>query len=133
MIIRSPYPDIAIPELCLPEFLFADLGTHDADRPAVIDTSHGAYTYGRSTAAIGRVAAGLTERGPGRHDVAVIFSPNCPDRPAVFHGVLSVGAVRSPANALHAPAEPAHQLRDSGARALFAFAEPPLQGATVSL
>lgn len=35
MIIRSPYPDIAIPEACLPEFLLAELGTDDANRPAV--------------------------------------------------------------------------------------------------
>lgn len=72
------------------------------------------------TAAIGRVAAGLAERVLGRHDVAVIFAPNCPDYPAVFHGVLSAGAVCSPANALYTPVEPAHQLRDSGARVLFA-------------
>jgi long-chain acyl-CoA synthetase len=56
------------------------------------------------TAAIDRVAAGLAEGGLGRHDVAVIFSPNCPDYPAVFHGVLSAGAVCSPANALYTPA-----------------------------
>ncbi|KPI20154.1 AMP-binding protein [Streptomyces mirabilis] len=97
MIIRSPYPDIAIPEACLPEFLFAELGTDDADRPAVIDTSRRGCTYGQLTAAMGRVAAGVAERGLGRHDVAVDFSPNCPDYPAVFHGVLSAGAVRAPA------------------------------------
>jgi acyl-CoA synthetase (AMP-forming)/AMP-acid ligase II len=93
MIIRSPYPDIAVPEVCLPEFLFADLGTDDTDRPAAIDPSHRGHTYGQLTAAIGRVAAGPAERGLGREDVAVIFTPNCPERPAVFHGVLSVGAV----------------------------------------
>jgi acyl-CoA synthetase (AMP-forming)/AMP-acid ligase II len=122
LIIRSPYPDIAIPEVCLPEFLFAERGTDDADRPAVIDTSCRGYSYGQLTAAIGRVAAGLAERGLGRHDVAVIFSPNCPDYPAVFHGVLGAGAVCSPANAL-TPAELAHQLRDSGARVLVASAD----------
>ena len=57
MIIRSAYPDIAVPEVCLPEFLFAELGTDDTDRPAVIDSSHRGYTYGQLTAAIGRVAA----------------------------------------------------------------------------
>ncbi|MFD7000285.1 AMP-binding protein [Streptomyces mirabilis] len=120
LIIRSPYPDIAITEVCLPECLFAERGTDEDDRPVVIDTSRRGYTYDQLTAAIGRVAAGLAERGLGRHDVAVIFSPNCPDYPAVFHGVLSAGAVCSPANALYTPAEPAHQLRDSGARVLFA-------------
>lgn len=123
MIIRSPYPDIVIPEVCLPEFLFAQLGAGDGDRPAVIGTSHHGYTYGQLTAAVGRVAAGLAERGLGRGDVAAVFSPNCPDYPAVFHGVLSAGAVCSPANALYTPAELAHQLRDSGARVLFSSAD----------
>ncbi|WP_406472093.1 AMP-binding protein [Streptomyces sp. NBC_01615] len=127
MIIRSPYPDIAIPDVGLPEFLFAELGTDDADeqanRPAVLDTSHHGYTYGQLTAAIARVAAGLAERGLGRDDVAAVFAFNCPDYPAIFHGVLSACAVCSPANALYTPAELAHQLRDSGARVLFTAAD----------
>ncbi|MCX5087934.1 AMP-binding protein [Streptomyces sp. NBC_00365] len=97
MIIRSPCPGIVVPEVCPPEFLFAELGTDDTDRPAVIDTSHRGHTCGQLTAAIGRVAAVLAERGLGRDDVAVNFTPNCPEYPAVFHGVLSVGAVCSPA------------------------------------
>ncbi|MFJ1533626.1 hypothetical protein OG981_49485 [Streptomyces mirabilis] len=97
MIIRSPYPDISIPEACLPEFLLAELGTDDADRPAVIGTSRRARTYGQLTAAMGRFVVGVAERGPGRHDVAVDFSPNCRDYPAVFHGVLSACAVCPPA------------------------------------
>ncbi|MFD8000090.1 AMP-binding protein [Streptomyces mirabilis] len=84
------------------------------------------------TAAIGRVSAGLAERGLSRHDVAVIFSPNCPDHPAVFHGVPGAGAVCSPANALYMPAELAHQLRDSGARVLFASDSPDRARAAVA-
>ncbi|MEU1276518.1 AMP-binding protein [Streptomyces sp. NPDC005799] len=126
MIISSPYPDVAIPNLGLPEFLFANVGSdnvHDLDTMAVIDISGHGYTYGQLTKAIDRVAAGLTERGLGRGDVAVIFSPNSPDYPVVFHGVLSAGAVASPASALYTPAELAHQLRDSGARVLFTSAD----------
>lgn len=126
MIIRSPYPDVTIPDVGLPEFLFAGLRADNADelaRPAVTDTSGHGYTYGQLTAAIDRVAAGLTERGLGRGDVAVIFSPNTPDYPVVFHGVLSAGAVASPANALYTPTELAHQLRDAGARVLFTSAD----------
>jgi hypothetical protein len=59
-----------------------------------------------------RLRLGSVDR---RDDVAVIFTPNCPEYPAVFQGVLSVGAVCSMANALYTSAELAHQLRDSGA------------------
>ncbi|MFG2727836.1 AMP-binding protein [Streptomyces canus] len=127
MIIRSPYPDAAIPDVGLPEFLFTGVGPDNdrdlVDTLAVTDIAGHGYTYGQLTAAIERVAAGLTERGLGRGDVAVIFSPNTPDYPVVFHGVLSAGAVASPANALYTPAELAHQLRDAGARVLFTSAD----------
>ncbi|MEU1001589.1 AMP-binding protein [Streptomyces tibetensis] len=95
-------------------------GVEGQGRP--LDEQHG-YTYGQLTAAIDRGAAGLTERGLGRGDVVVIFSPNSPEYPVVFHGVVSVGAVASPANALYTPTELAHQLRDAGARVLFTSAD----------
>ncbi|QMU78207.1 4-coumarate--CoA ligase family protein [Streptacidiphilus sp. PB12-B1b] len=126
MVIRSPYPDITVPDTGLPAFLFGGLGSDAADgladRPAVIDTDGRGYTYGQLATAVDRVAAALAERGAGRGDVAAIFAPNCPDYAVVFHGVLASGAVASPANALYTPAELAHQLRDSGARFLFTSA-----------
>ncbi|WP_433292639.1 AMP-binding protein [Pseudonocardia sp. CA-142604] len=120
MIFRSPYPDVDIPDVALPEFLFGHLDPADADRPAVLaaDTGRG-YTFGELTRTVSGVASALGERGLGRGDVAAIFAPNTPDYPAAFHGVLGAGAVASPANALYTPDELAHQLRDSAARILF--------------
>ncbi|MER5889485.1 AMP-binding protein [Streptomyces sp. NPDC001941] len=122
MIIRSPYPDLAIPDTALPAFVFEGLGAQDADRPAITDTAGNGYTYGQLVHAVGRVAAWLAARGLGRGDVAALFCANCPDYPVLFHGVLAAGAVASPANALYTPAELAHQLRDARARVLFTSA-----------
>src|SRR5215207_5774422 len=71
------------------------------------------------------VAAGLAERGIGRGDVVAVHLPNCLQYPAVYYGVLLAGAVFSPANPLLPPAGLAHQLADTGARALVTW-EPVL-------
>jgi acyl-CoA synthetase (AMP-forming)/AMP-acid ligase II len=124
VIFRSPYPDVNIPDVALPEFLFGHLAPADTGRTAVLaaDTGQG-YTFGELARTVSGVAAALGERGLGRGDVAAIFAANTPDYPAVFHGVLGAGAVASPANALYTPGELAHQLRDSEARILFTTPE----------
>ncbi|MDQ4119144.1 MAG: AMP-binding protein [Actinomycetota bacterium] len=120
MIFRSPYPDVVVPTVGLPEFLFGELAAGDAERVAVLDATTGeSYRYGELLEGIGRVAAALGARGVGRGDVAALFAPNCTAYPLAFHGILSAGAIASPVNALYTPAEIAHQLRDAGARILF--------------
>ncbi|HEX4357991.1 MAG TPA: AMP-binding protein [Pseudonocardia sp.] len=120
MILRSPYPDVEVPPVALPEFLFGRLDLADTDRPAVLDaaTGHG-YTYGQLTDAIRRVAGALAERGLGPGAVAGLFAPNSPDYPVAFHGVLAAGAAVTPVNSQYTPTELAHQLRDAGATLLF--------------
>jgi acyl-CoA synthetase (AMP-forming)/AMP-acid ligase II len=120
MIFRSPYPDVTVPEVGLPEFLLGELTAEDAERVAAVDAVTGeSYRYGELVEGVGRVAGALGARGIGRGDVAALFAPNCTGYPLVFHGILSAGAAASPVNALYTPAELAHQLRDAGARILF--------------
>ncbi|HVL84992.1 MAG TPA: 4-coumarate--CoA ligase family protein [Pseudonocardia sp.] len=119
MPIRSPYPDVEIPEVSLPEFLFADGFGDRAGAPALIDGGSGAsVTFGELTGMVDRVAAALAERGIGAGDVVGIFAPNNPYWVAAFHGVLRANAIVTSANSLYTPGELAHQLRDSGARML---------------
>ena len=118
MIIRSPYPDIDIPDVGLPEFLFGDLG-EDSEGVAVIDGPSGAeMTFGQLAGMVDRFAAAIAERGLGRGDVIALFAPNNPYYPVVFHGALAAGVAVSTVNALYTPDEVAFQLRDSGAKML---------------
>ena len=122
MIFRSPYPDVTVPEVGLPEFLFGELTAEDAERVAIVDATTGeSYRYGGLVEGVGRVAGALGARGIGRGDVAALFAPNCAAYPLAFHGILSAGAAASPVNALYTPADLAHQLRDAGARILFSW------------
>ncbi|MEJ2871740.1 AMP-binding protein [Actinomycetospora sp. OC33-EN08] len=118
MTVRSPYADVEIPDVGLPEFLFSDLGEH-ADRVALIDGPSGrTMTFGEVATAVDRFAAALGERGLGRGDVIALFAPNTPYYPVVFHGALAAGVAVSTVNALYTPDELAFQLRDSGAKML---------------
>ena len=118
MAFASPYPDIEIPDVSLPDFI---LGANE-DRPdavALIDGMRGdRLTYGQLAAYVGRVAAALHERGLRKGDVVAIFSPNTAWYPVVFHGIAAASLVSTPINSLYTPDEIAFQLRDSGAKML---------------
>jgi acyl-CoA synthetase (AMP-forming)/AMP-acid ligase II len=118
MTVRSPYPDVDVPDIGLPEFLFSDLGEH-ADSVAIIDGPSGReVTFAELAQGVDRFAAALGERGLGRGDVIALFAPNNPYYPVVFHGALAAGVAVTTVNALYTPDELAFQLRDSGAKLL---------------
>ena len=129
MVVRSPYADVDIPDVGLPEFLFGDLSDADAARVAIIDGSSGAQTtFGELAGAIDRFAAALGERGLGRGDVIALFAPNNAYYPVVFHGALAAGVAVTTVNSLYTPDELAFQLRDSGAKMLVTITPVPRPG-----
>ncbi|MCD2192711.1 AMP-binding protein [Actinomycetospora endophytica] len=118
MTVRSPYADIDIPDVGLPEFLFSDVSDH-ADSVAVIDGPSGReMTFGELAHGVDRFAAALGERGLGKGDVIALFAPNNAYYPVVFHGGLAAGVAVSTINAMYTPDEVAFQLRDSGSKVL---------------
>ena len=116
MNMRSPHPDVTIPEVSLPEFVLgqaARLGS----KPALIDASTGrVMTYAELLQAIQRAAAGLAARGFQKGNVLALCSPNLPEYAVVFHAVAMLGGVTTPINPLSLASEMATQLKDSGAR-----------------
>jgi acyl-CoA synthetase (AMP-forming)/AMP-acid ligase II len=118
MPVRSPYPDVEIPDVSLTAFLFGDFGDR-ADAPAFVDGASGrSITFGELATMVDKIAAALAERGVGAGDVVGLFAPNSPEWAAVFHGVLRANAIVTSANSLYTPGELAHQLADSGAKLL---------------
>lgn len=117
MVVRSPFPDVEIPEVTLPEFLFGAGFGDRADAPAFIDGPSGtSITFAQLDGMIAKIAAALHERGIRRGDVVALFAPNLPHWVAVFHGVLRANAAVTSVNSLYTPGELATQLIDSGAR-----------------
>jgi acyl-coenzyme A synthetase/AMP-(fatty) acid ligase len=78
-VIRSPHPDVEIPDLPLHELVLAGAAERE-DRAAVVDGPSGrALTYGQLAAGVRQMAAGLAARGFGQGDVFAIYSPNLPE------------------------------------------------------
>ena len=116
MILRSSFPDVAIPDLTLSEFVFEHAGPW-ADAPALIEGPTGrVVTYGELRTLIDRCRAALTARGFGRGDVLCLYSPNVPEYAGVFFAVAELGGVNTTANPMYGAEELTRQLIDSGAR-----------------
>ena len=118
MVIRSPFPEVDIPDVSLTDFALgraAELG----DRPAFIDAPSGrAITYTDLAESVRAAAAGLAERGFGKGDVFAHYAPNSPEYAVAFHAVATAGGASTTANPALTVEELSAQLSDSGARLL---------------
>lgn len=118
MIIRSPYPDVEIPEIPIDEYCFA----HASDMSEKIALTDGftgeSLTYRELALQVERVAKGLALRGFQKGDVFGIYLPNCPQYAVAFFGVGLIGGVNTTINPLYTAGELNFQLRDAGAKFL---------------
>jgi acyl-CoA synthetase (AMP-forming)/AMP-acid ligase II len=120
---RSPFPDVEIPDVPLHRFVLARAGEL-GDKPALIDAPSGrTITYAQLAASVRAVAAGLAGRGFRKGDVLAHYAPNLPEYAVAFHGVAAVGGVNTTVNPLLTAEELAAQLRDCGARLLLTVPE----------
>jgi acyl-CoA synthetase (AMP-forming)/AMP-acid ligase II len=116
--IRSPFPDVEIPDAPLTDFVLARAGEL-ADKPALIDAPTGrTIRYAQLLESVRAVAAGLAARGFGKGDVFAHYAPNLPEYAVAFHAVATVGGVNTTANPLLTAGELTRQLRNCGARLL---------------
>lgn len=118
MIFKSPYPDVAIPNISVTQFLLGRMKNF-GDKPALIDGPTGrTITYPQLIGAIHLVAASLSQRGFGKGDVFAIYSPNLPEYAVAFHAVSLIGGTNTTVNPLYTADELAHQLNDCHAKYL---------------
>jgi len=122
-IVRSPYPDVDIPQLSLSEYVLGRAAGR-GDKPALVDGATGAVTtYAELADQVARTAAGLATEGIGPGDAVGLLGPNAPGWAVAFHAIVSLGAIVTPLNPLLTPSEIATQLGSAGARTVL-VAEP---------
>ncbi len=103
-VIRSPHPDVEIPDLPLHELVLAGAAGR-GNRAAVVDGPTGrALTYGQLAAGVRQMAAGLAARGFGKGDVLAVYSPNLPEYAVAFYGVSAAGGATTTVNRCTPPA-----------------------------
>jgi acyl-CoA synthetase (AMP-forming)/AMP-acid ligase II len=124
MIIRSPFPDVEIPDGSLTDFVLAGAAGL-GDKPAFVEAASGrTLSYAQLAESVRAAAAGLAGRGFGQGDVFAHYAPNLPEYAVAFHAVATVGGVNTTANPLLTADELAAQLSDCKARLLVTV--PPL-------
>jgi acyl-CoA synthetase (AMP-forming)/AMP-acid ligase II len=115
VLLRSPYPDVEIPDTPLVPFVLQRVAVHP-DKPAIVCGATGRqYTYGGLAQAIRQAAAGLHARGIRKGDVVGLVSPNLPDFAVVFYACVTIGAVCSTVNPIATAEEIGAQFADSEA------------------
>src|SRR3954452_18781427 len=86
---RSPFPDVEIPDVSLPEFVLARAGQL-GEKPALIDAPSGrTLTYAELVAGVRAVAGELARRGFGKGHVLAHYAPNLPEYAVTFFAVAS--------------------------------------------
>ena len=97
MIFSSPYADVAIPDVSLPQFIserFAALG----DTPAIIDSASGhTLSFAQILDGTRRMAFALAQRGFTKGQVFAICCPNAPEYPVAILAVTTLGGIVRPA------------------------------------
>jgi acyl-CoA synthetase (AMP-forming)/AMP-acid ligase II len=131
-IIRSPYPEVPIPEVSLPALVLGDAAAR-ATKPALIDGPSGrTITFGELVDRARLVAGGLAARGLQPGEVFAIYCPNLPEYAVAFYAVQLAGGVNTTINPLYTVDELAVQLHDAGATYLLtipAFLDKAIQAA----
>ena len=111
---RSPYPDVAIPDRPLTEWLLESAERRPQLRAFIEGPSGRTLTFGDWARLVRRGAGALSRRGLGKGDVFGIYSPNLPEYAVLFHAVSLAGGITTTANPLLTSDELAVQLRDAG-------------------
>lgn len=119
MVFRSPYPDIAIPEVDLLTFLFDRKNGPPKGKAAFIDSVSGeTITYAELITRVNNLAAGLHAHGIRERDVVGIYAPNHIEYGIFSFAALRLGAAVTTANPTYTPGELNFQLSDSNAKLL---------------
>ena len=117
------------PRIPLHKFL-QDSAARHPERPAIVycdgevERELSRMTYGELDSASEQMAAGLASLGIGKGDRVAYFLQNRPELVVGFYAILKAGAVAVPCNPMYQAHELAHQLSDSGAKAV--ICEPDL-------
>jgi acyl-CoA synthetase (AMP-forming)/AMP-acid ligase II/NAD(P)-dependent dehydrogenase (short-subunit alcohol dehydrogenase family) len=123
MIIRSPFPDVKVPEISLSE-LVLERADERGEAPAVTDGLTGrTLSYRDLAAGIRKGAAGLLAHGVAKGDTLALCSHNSPEFVVAYYAATAAGAVITTMNPLLTAEEMAAQLSGSGARWLITTPE----------
>lgn len=110
---------ISYPEKTLPQLL-SEMARRFPQRPATVFFK-AKLTYLQLNELVNRCAAGLQRMGVRKGDRVAILVPNSPQYVMAYYAILRAGGVAVPCNPLYVARELQYQIKDSGARVIFAL------------
>ncbi|XP_062502464.1 uncharacterized protein LOC134179554 [Corticium candelabrum] len=116
-IVRSPFPDISIPDnISFHNYIYRRFKQY-GDRTAIVDGLTGrAYSFRQLDSLTNNIASALIRRGLQKGDVVCLFLPNLPEYPLALFGSLVAGGTVTTANPVYNERELTHQLKDANAK-----------------
>ncbi|WP_405537486.1 AMP-binding protein [Streptomyces sp. NBC_00075] len=116
MIYKSRYPDVAVVDRPVHEWVLGDAARRGT-KPAMVDVFSGrTLTYGELAALVRGLAAGFAAEGIGQGDVVALHLPNTVLFPVVLYATTTAGGTVTTLSPLATRDEIAKQLIDSEAR-----------------
>jgi acyl-CoA synthetase (AMP-forming)/AMP-acid ligase II len=118
--IASQYPDVALPEVSVLDYLSVDWNTRPENLRVLVDSAtKKTFNYSEIKRLIDGTAAAFVEvKGAKHNDVLGICAANCIEFLPAFLGFVKFGGIVSPLNNKYTPREIAYQLKDAGAKYL---------------
>jgi len=115
-VVKGSTPDIEAPNQDIYGFI-SERFSHFGPKIAVVDGKTGRqYSYNELDENICKFSSSLQRIGFSRDDVMCVVSPNNPEYPVVFLGVIRCGGVVSTCNPAFTPSELAFQFKNSNAK-----------------
>ena len=115
-VVRSPYPDVTIPDCSLYHHVFSQSDKHGT-KVAIVDGVTGReYSYNKLNGSVVNLSSGLNRLGFEKGDVLALCALNCPQYATIFFGVLASGGVVTTSNPAYTAEELAYQFKNSGAK-----------------
>lgn len=114
-IVRSVWPDVTIPEISIPEYVFREFDKH-GKRPALINGLTGEVkSFVEVKDAAWRIASGLSRLGFRRNDKLLVISENSVEYILMFYAVVWIGGTITMVNPHYLSNDIARQATDSEA------------------
>ena len=112
-VVRSPFPDVHIPETNLYNYIFQDI-TSFPQKIAIINGETGReHSFLEIEETTRKVSSALNRSGLQKGDVVALAISNCPEYPIIFLATLASGGVVSTCNPAYTEGELTYQFTNS--------------------
>ena len=115
-IVRSPYPDVPVPNASLYSHVFRDFDKFGRKIALVNGETGREFSFSEIKEKTNRLSSALNRKGIGKGDVVALVAPNCPEYAIFFFGCLASEATVTTCNPAYTADELAYQFKNSDAK-----------------